>query len=64
MYRYDPDLLPQGRFEEFEVPVPAGRDLWSVMDVLDYISCGRTRPSPITSTAPATTASAGGAFCR
>ncbi len=38
VYRYDPDLLPQGRFEEFEVPVPAGRDLWSVMDVLDYIS--------------------------
>lgn len=38
VYRFDPELVAQGRFDEFEVPVPTGEDSWSVMDVLDYIS--------------------------
>jgi len=37
VYRYEEQLIPEGRFDTFEVPIPAG-DLWTVMDVLDYIS--------------------------
>lgn len=38
VYRYEKEMIPDGRFDEFEVPVPEEGDSWTVMDVLDYIS--------------------------
>lgn len=38
VYRFDQALLPSGRMDLFDVPVPLTEDHWTAMDVLDYIS--------------------------